>query len=115
MRCRHCGGRTRVVVTEHRDDGTHRWLRCLECDASTRTLEIYHRNTKPGPPPGRPKRGGIARGSTNGASVLTEDDVRRLRALAATGVPQKHLALEYGLAPATVSRIVTRKLWSHVS
>lgn len=115
MRCRHCAGTTRVVVTEHRKDGTHRWLRCLNCGASTRTLETYHLNSKPGPIPGQPKRGGIARGSANGASVLTEDDVRRLRTLSASGIPHKHLACEYGLHIATISRIVNRKLWSHVS
>jgi hypothetical protein len=115
MHCRHCGARTRVVATIHRDNGTHRWLRCLECDASTRTLETFYMNRKPGPVPGQPKRGGIARGSTNGASVLTEDDVLRLRHLAAAGTPHKNLASEYGIALATVSRIVNRKLWSHVA
>lgn len=115
MRCRHCGGVTRVVVTEHRDDGTHRWLRCLECAASTRTLETYHLNTKPGPIPGLPKRGNVARGSANGASVLTEHDVRRLRTLAARGTPHKQLALKFGLHVCTISRIVNRKLWAHVS
>lgn len=114
MRCRHCAGPTRVVATVHRDDGTHRWLRCLECGEPTRTLEIYHLNTKPGPPPGRPKRGTVARGSANGAAVLTEDDVRRLRDLAARGVPHKQLALKFGLHICTISRIVNRKLWAHV-
>jgi plasmid maintenance system antidote protein VapI len=53
-------------------------------------------------------------GSRNGASVLTEDDVIRLRRQAASGIPQKNLAREYGIAPETVSRIVTRKTWTHV-
>jgi len=100
-------------MTEHRQDGTHRWLRCGACNASIRTLERYL-HPKPGPKPGTPRPGPRARGSSNGASVLTEDDVRRLRELASSGVTQRNLAREYGIAPATVSRIVTRKLWSHI-
>jgi transcriptional regulator len=46
--------------------------------------------------------------------VLTEKDVRRLRRLVATGVLQKNIAKEFGIATATVSRIATRKLWAHI-
>jgi len=67
-----------------------------------------------GPKPGGRRPGPVARGTANGAAVLTEDDVRRLRELAANGTSQKHIAATYGIAPATVSRIVTRKLWSHL-
>jgi hypothetical protein len=101
-------------MTEQRADGAHRWLRCMSCNASIRTLEQYYRKSKPGPLPGTPRPGPRARGSSNGASVLTEDDVRRLRELVAAGVTQRNIAQEYGIAPATVSRIVTRKLWSHI-
>lgn len=114
MRCRSCGGRTRVVHTQQKDDGAHRWLRCLECEALTRTLETYVLNHKPGPPPGRPKRGGIARGSRNANAVLTEDDVLHLRQEADQGALQEDLATKYGIHPDTVSRIVRRKLWRHV-
>jgi hypothetical protein len=105
MHCRHCGARTRVVVTEHRADGTHRWLRCLVCERSLRTRETFFNPMK---------STYRASGSRNGASVLTEADVVRLRNLAASGIPQKNLAKEYGIAVGTVSRIVTRKLWSHI-
>jgi hypothetical protein len=115
MRCRHCGGKnTRVTCLRHLENTTKRYCRCLDCGQRYRTLEHYEK-LKPGPPPGRPKRIGIARGSANGASVLTEDDVRRLRTLSASGIPHKHLACKYGLHIATISRIVNRKLWSHVS
>jgi hypothetical protein len=114
MKCRYCQGVTRVVVTEHRDDGTHRWLRCQVCDQLTRTLEDYWPR-KRGPKPGTPRTGPGPRGERNGWSVLSEADVRQLRQQAASGTPQKQLAQRYGIAPATVSRIVTRKAWSHVS
>jgi hypothetical protein len=113
MRCRACSGITRVVCTEHHPDGTHRWLRCLECGATTRTLERYLK-AKPGPKPGITHNVKRNMGSSNSNAVLTEDDVRRLRHLAASGVPQKNLAQEYGVAIATVSRIVTRKQWAHI-
>lgn len=113
MKCRYCSGTTRVVATEHRADGTHRWLRCLKCDGSTRTIERYV-NPKPGPQPGSKKTGVLPQGERNGNAVLTEADVRRLRHKAASGVMQKVLAKEFGLAPATVSRIVTRRTWTHV-
>ncbi len=113
LRCRQCGGRTRVVATEHKLEVTHRWLRCLVCGEQTRTIEQYL-ISKPGPKRGSHKTGAVAHGSRNGASVLTEPDVQRLRAQAAAGVPQKELAVQYGIAAATVSRIVTRKLWPHV-
>lgn len=113
MRCSQCPGKTRVVATEHREDGTHRWLRCLQCDALTRTVERFL-NPKPGPKPGTPRSGPRALGSRNGASVLTESDVVRLRDLASLGYLQKELAKQYGIAPTTVSNIVTRKAWAHV-
>lgn len=70
---------------------------------------------KPGPKKGT-KMPGVNRamGERNGASVLTAKDVRMLRELAARGVLQKEIARRYGIAPATVSRIVTRKLWPNV-
>jgi hypothetical protein len=114
MRCNSCGSLTRVINTEHRDDGTHRWIRCTSCRSLLRTLETYIGPKKPGPSPGTPRNGVTAKGSRNAASVLTENDVNRLRQLAADGVMQKELARSYGIAPATVSRIITRKTWTHI-
>jgi hypothetical protein len=114
MNCPKCGAvnALRVIVTERRSDGTHRWYRC-RCGFRQRTIERPF-STKPGPVPGtqlgRPK----APGSRNGAAVLLEEDVRRMRQQAADGVPNYQLAAEYGIAPATVSRIVNRKTWTHV-
>ena len=113
MKCRWCNGKARVTHTTHRGNETHRWLRCFECDGSTRTIESYV-NAKPGPLPGSKKNGPVANGSRNGAAVLTEDDVIRLRQMAADGVLHKEIARVYGLAPSTVSRIITRKAWKHI-
>lgn len=100
MRCRYCDSRTRVVVTEHRPDGSHRWLRCLKCGASMRTLETLYQ------PPERVGRG---------PSFLTSEDVRRIRSRAAAGVPQQILAAEYDLHRNTISLIIHRKRYANVS
>jgi DNA invertase Pin-like site-specific DNA recombinase len=55
-----------------------------------------------------------APGSRNGSAVLLEDDVRRMRQQSADGIPNYRLAAEYGISPATVSRIINRKAWTHV-
>jgi uncharacterized protein YjcR len=46
--------------------------------------------------------------------VLTEEDVTRLRQMAADGMMQKEIARIYGIMPNTVSRIVNRKAWRHI-
>lgn len=102
----------RVINTEHRDDGTHRWKRC-QCGFVQRTLERPF-STKPGPIPGTTLGRTKAPGSRNGNAVLTEENVRRLREQAASGVSNVELAQIYGIAPATVSRIINRKAWAHV-
>lgn len=103
----------RVINTEHRPDGTHRWRRCIKCRFAQRTLERPY-SPKPGPIPGtmmsRPK----AAGSRNGNAVLTEQDVQKMRQRAAEGVSGRQLAIEHGVAPETVSRIVNHKTWTHV-
>lgn len=46
---------------------------------------------------------------------ITPDVVRMLRLRAGSGEQQKALAVEVGLSRATVSQIVTRKLWKEVA
>lgn len=113
MRCRNCNSKnTRVTATEHHDKETWRYCRCLNCKHTYKTIEIYAKQ-KPGPVLGT-KTGPKAKGSSNGASVLTEKDVIKLRNMAASGTRNSELSVIFGIAPATVSRIKTGKLWSHV-
>lgn len=113
MRCRYCGGATRVVTTVSEDERTMRWLRCLECEKSMRTIEEYYPK-RPGPKRGTPANREPLNGSSNPASVLTEADVKRLRALSANGISNKVIAQKYGIALGTVSRIINRKTWKHI-
>lgn len=54
--------------------------------------------------------GTSCRGERHGASLLTLDNVREIRALAGT-VKQRDLAARYGVCQATISRIITGSNW----
>lgn len=113
MRCCTCGARTRVVHTQRKSEGTHRWLRCLECGGLTRTLETYlDANIRRALKEPRPHR--VARGSAHSSAVLTERDIKRLRSEAAAGTRQIDLAKRYGISQSTVSKIVRRERWTHI-
>jgi hypothetical protein len=64
------------------------------------------------------KRTIIPRGSRHGRALLTEDDVREIRAVYSRGgVTQKQLATKYGVGRGTVQHIVTTSAsgsWRHL-
>lgn len=111
MSCPKCEARMRVVHTQRREDARHRWYRCTECTELVRTREtlmtpeelLYD----------TPKRN--PRGAAHPNAVLTEDNVRALRAARARGVSIDQLATEYGLHRGTVINITARRAWSHVA
>jgi len=91
---------------------TWRYCRCNTCELRFKTIEFYAIR-KPGPVPGtfvRPR----ALGSRNARSVLLEPDVLKMRDMANAGTTQKELAKIFGMHSATVSKIITRKLWAHI-
>lgn len=54
-------------------------------------------------------------GEANGHAKLTEDDVRSIRSLYATGnFLQKELAQKFGVHQGMISAVVLRKFWAHV-
>lgn len=57
-------------------------------------------------------RGGGARGAAQHLAKLTDDIVREIRASDAS---QAELAERYGVSQGTISNIVLRKTWRHVS
>jgi hypothetical protein len=63
---------------------------------------------------GRMRRGDF-RGEANGHARLTEADVLFIRSQVAAGVPQARMVERFGVAPMTVSQVVTRKTWRHVA
>jgi hypothetical protein len=51
-------------------------------------------------------------GEHHGNSKLTEDEVRVIRTLNETDMTQEEIAIQFEVSPATVSHIVTRRLWA---
>ena len=60
-------------------------------------------------------RGGPPRGSGNPSAKLTAADVRAIRHRYANGESQARIASDYPTSQETVSAIVRRKTWKHVS
>lgn len=53
------------------------------------------------------------RGSDHSMAVLTEDDVRAIRALYTSGLTQKQIAKRFKVCSTTVSSIIRRRTWAH--
>lgn len=53
-----------------------------------------------------------ARGERNGFVKLTADAVKEIRRRHATGITGRALALEYGVTPTQLSRVVRREAWA---
>jgi len=53
-------------------------------------------------------------GVRNGATRLTEAEVREIRALDLQGVSLRELGRQFGVAPNTIKKIVDRKTWKHI-
>lgn len=114
MRCRACNSRnTRVTSTDHRYiDVVYRYCRCLDCKAHYKTIEKYAL-PRLGPKLGSKTEPKLI-GSANHQAVLTESNVIELRRMHKEGMNQQQLAQIFGICSQHVSRIVTRKVWTHV-
>jgi transposase len=55
------------------------------------------------------------RGERHDKAKLSPDDVKRMIAMKASGVSQKHISEKFGVCQSHVSRIVNGKYWRHVS
>jgi hypothetical protein len=114
--CQWCNGPTRVLDTRLGPQGHRRRLQCQSCGQLTRSIETYESGRRmPGPLPGVKRRRSARQGASNGRSVLTDADIRRLREQAAAGTPRAVLAKRYGVTPNHVTRIVRRRAWRHVA
>lgn len=63
----------------------------------------------------RVRHGTAPIGEQNGRAKLTEEDVREIRALAASGIPHRHLAEQFGVTKPCINDVVYRKNWKHVA
>jgi hypothetical protein len=57
----------------------------------------------------------VLRGESNGNAVLTEHDVRQIRAMGESGAKRLGLAKHFGISLAQVKNILRRKQWAHVA
>jgi hypothetical protein len=55
-----------------------------------------------------------ARGERSGVSKLTEEKVREIRRLYASGLSQEAIAIQVGMCQKAISNVVRRKTWAHV-
>jgi hypothetical protein len=53
-------------------------------------------------------------GEKNGMSKLTSSQVVEIRRMASTNVKTQTITIAFSIAPSTVRRIVTRKVWRHI-
>ena len=114
MICPSCSSKhTRVTCTNHFSGFTKRYCRCLSCNITYRTVEKYE-SAKPGPPKGRPRPGNIARGSQHGSAILTEKNVLQIRRMHTWGITLQVIADKYGMSTSYISRIINRKVWTHI-
>ena len=56
-------------------------------------------------------KGRSAKGSRNGMSILTEDQVREIREMMAAGYMQKHIAKKFKVSPSTITSIKKGRRW----
>lgn len=105
MSCPECATRMHVIHTQSRDSITHRWYRCPDCAHKLRTREELFI----APPRLHPN------GEDHPNAVLTNDNIRDLRAAWVNGAKGTDLATEYGIHKSTVSTIVHAHTWKHVA
>lgn len=112
MRCPKChSANTKISSTDRYDTFTKRYCQCFDCGKKYLTVERYLKYQR------GPKRGGKladTQGEKNGNAVLTEKNILDIRRLKSEGMSNRAIAVIYGINGAHVSRIVNRKVWSHV-
>ena len=55
-----------------------------------------------------------AKGSNNGSSKLTEEDVLKIRKLASDGISSKDIAEQFNISRGNCNSIIARKYWKHI-
>jgi len=114
MLCRSCSSNnTRVTCTVKHADFTKRHCICHDCGTKFRTIERFEQ-LKPGPPKGYNRPGRIARGSSHGNSIFTEENILEMRQLHKNGWTLQELKLKYGVSSSYISKIVNYKQWTHL-
>lgn len=78
-------------------------------------LHLCWRKVKRPPPPKTVRNGKWLKGEENKNAKLTEDTVREIRHLYATGsFTQQMLVDSFGVSCCAISRIIARRTWKHI-
>jgi len=110
MRCRSCSSvNTRVTCTEHFDNLTKRYCRCLDCGKRYRTIERY---AVAKPAPLNPK---VLRGDRNPNSKLNSSQIKMIRYLHQKGLTNAQIGIRMKVNRSTISRIVNYKTYKEVA
>jgi hypothetical protein len=109
MKCRSCSStNTRVTCTDHYDDVTKRYIRCLDCGTKFRTVERYE-VAKP-----IALEQFVPEGTDNGNSRLSERDILMIRHLHQKGWSNGQIAIRFGHNRSSISRIVNYKTYANI-
>ena len=110
MKCRKCNSKkTKVTVTEHKQEVTWRYCRCLDCDTRFKTIERYEYQKR------TPlNRVPTPKGCANYNSRFTPQDIYDIRKRYEKGDSAGQIALKYGCGRSTIQRIATYKTYKDV-
>lgn len=111
MKCRNCSSsNTRITVTEHKEQVTWRYCKCLDCQSKFKTVERYEyqKRTPLNPAP-------IPSGCANYNSRFTPNDIYDIRKRYERGDSGGQIAMKYCCNRATIHKIVTYKTYKDVS
>lgn len=110
MNCRSCNStNTRVTCTNKlMPDVVKRYCRCLDCGTRFRTVERYEIAKRIAINQYVPK------GTANGHSRLSADEVLMIRHLHQTGLSNGQIAIRFGHDRSTISKIVNYKTYRNI-
>lgn len=110
MNCRKCNSKnTKVTVTEHKQEVTWRYCKCLDCSTKFKTIERYEyqKRTPLNLVP-------IPKGCANYNSRFTPEDIYDIRKRYEKGDSAAQIAIKYDCGRSTIQRIATYKTYKDV-
>ena len=124
--CHVCGGRTKVTSLTHdaASKCIRRYRKCQECGAKMSTTQAgekldnsgyYWKKTTEHARQVSINLSLRARGENNSSAILTEKDVKKIRADYENGLTTRAIANKTGMTVDHIRKIVRRDLWKHVA